>query len=164
MPLKNVNYKKRLFFPTFLCHKDPLNKNNESICQILWPLSFENGLLKMKKGPKIVKNPVRKKITTINIFLYMWSHQAKPTTWMYLKIRIFSHFLTVYILNNVFCKFQVIPAGNYFRMSNFLSWCPKYQFWDEPIQIFHARLYSICVLFENNKNSRKNAYHAHIFS
>ena len=24
-----------------------------------------------------------KKKTTINIFLYMWSHQAKPTTWMY---------------------------------------------------------------------------------
>ena len=61
MPLKNVNYKKDDFFPLFLCHKDPLNKNNESICQILWPLSFENGLLKMKKGPKIVKNPVRKK-------------------------------------------------------------------------------------------------------
>ena len=42
----------------------------------------------------------------------MWSHQAKAMTWVYLKIWIFFHFFTVYILNNVFCKFQVIPAEN----------------------------------------------------
>ena len=45
----------------------------------------------------------------------------------------FSNFLTVYILNNVFCKFQVIPAENDFGISYFPLCCPKYNFWDKPI-------------------------------
>ena len=53
---KKRQLKKKDFSHFFFSHKDPLNKNNDSICQILWPLSFENGLLKMKKGPKFVKN------------------------------------------------------------------------------------------------------------
>ena len=37
-------------------------------------------------------------------------------------------FFTVDILNNVFCKFQVIPAENDFGISYFPLCCPKYNF------------------------------------
>ena len=52
---------------------------------------------------------------------------------VHLKIWFSSHFFTVYILNNVFCKFQFIPAENDFGISNFPSCCPKYNFWDKAI-------------------------------
>ena len=60
---------------------------------------------------------------------HMWCHQAKPTTWVF--------FFCVHILNNVFCKFDVIPVENDFRISYFPLWCPKYHFWDKPIKSFH---------------------------
>ena len=47
----------------------------------------------------------------VRITSEMWSHQAKAMTWVYLKIWLFFHLFTVYILNNVFCKFQVIHSG-----------------------------------------------------
>ena len=51
---------------------------------------------------------------------------------------VFEHFdffplFTVYILNNVFCKFQVIPAKNGFGIYNFPLCCPIYNFLDKPI-------------------------------
>ena len=45
----------------------------------------------------------------------------------------FFHFFTVYILNNVFCKYQVIPAENDCGICYFPLCCPKYNFWDKPI-------------------------------
>jgi len=65
--------------------------------------------------------------------LHMWRHQPKAVTWVHLKIWIFPHFFTVYILNNVFCKFQVIQAENDFGISNFPLCCLKYNFWHKPI-------------------------------
>ena len=45
-------------------------------------------------------------------YYYMWPFQAKAITWVHLKIWILSHFLNVYILNNILCEFEVIPVKN----------------------------------------------------
>ena len=62
------------------------------------------------------------KQTDRQCYLYMWSHQAKAITWVYLEILIF--FLFFHCLHIEQC----VPAENDFGISNFPLCCPIYNF------------------------------------
>ena len=87
----------------------------------------------------------------------MWSYQAKAITWVYL-IFFCPFFLTVYILNNVFCKFQVISTK---MISE--SLISRYVVQNTTFDISPFKVsslipwYNTCTMYMYNENTKKIA-------